>query len=93
MLEMVQAGLADKVKEERHNLFSNLLAANDEDVEVNLSISEVVGEIFMLFPPSSQNLTYTDSTGNVFIYQLVGHETTAHTLAFAFAMLVLYLDS
>ena len=47
---MVQAGLVDRVKEERHNLFSNLLAANDEDVEVNLSISEVVGEIFALFP-------------------------------------------
>jgi cytochrome P450 len=92
MLEMVQAGLADRVKEERHDLFSNLLAANDEDVEVNLSISEIVGEIFTLFPPSSQNLTYTDSTGNVFIYQLAGHETTAHTLAFAFAMLALYPD-
>ncbi|KIM80206.1 hypothetical protein PILCRDRAFT_790075, partial [Piloderma croceum F 1598] len=92
MLEMVQAGLADRVKEERHDLFGNLLAANDEDVEVNLSISEVVGEMFTPFPPSSQNLTYTDSTGNAFIYQLAGHETTAHTLAFAFAMLALYPD-
>ena len=50
MLEMVQAGLADRVKEERHNLFSNLLAANDEDVEVNLLISEVVSEIFTHSP-------------------------------------------
>src|ERR1700683_4665622 len=93
MLEMVQARLTDGVKEERHDLFSNLLAANDEDVEVNLSISEVVGETFRLFPPpSSQNLTYTDSTGNVFIYQLAGHETAAHTLTFAFALLSLYPD-
>ena len=43
MLEMVQARLAAKVKEERHDLFSNLLAANDEDVEVKLLTSEVIG--------------------------------------------------
>jgi hypothetical protein len=45
MSEMVQARLADMVKEERHDLFSNLLAANDEDVEVKLLTSEVIGEI------------------------------------------------
>jgi cytochrome P450 len=43
MLEMVQARLAGKAKEERHDLFSNLLAANDEDVEVKLSTPEVIG--------------------------------------------------
>jgi hypothetical protein len=43
MLEMVQARLAAKVNEERHDLFSNLLAANGEDIEVKLLTSEVIG--------------------------------------------------
>jgi hypothetical protein len=45
MLEMVQARLAAKVGEKSHDLFSNLLAANDEDVEVKLLTSEVIGWI------------------------------------------------
>jgi hypothetical protein len=52
MLEMVQARQTIKVKEERHDLFSNLLAAIDEDVEVKLSTSELIGQTYV--PPSQK---------------------------------------
>ena len=90
MLEMVQARLAAKVGEKSHDLFSNLLAANDEDVEVKLLTSEVIGWIYASL--SSHKPKFIHLTGNMFIYQLAGHETSAHTLAFAFAMLALYPD-
>ncbi|TDL22814.1 cytochrome P450 [Rickenella mellea] len=38
----------------------------------------------------STKLTDTELRGDVFIFMLAGHETTAHTLAFCFGMLALY---
>ncbi|TFK60268.1 cytochrome P450 [Pluteus cervinus] len=55
----------------QHDLFSNLLEANEGD-------------------DSGQKLTKDELIGNVFIFLLAGHETTAHTLCFAFALLALY---
>ncbi|KDQ58619.1 hypothetical protein JAAARDRAFT_176655 [Jaapia argillacea MUCL 33604] len=37
-------------------------------------------------------LTDRDLLGNIFIFLLAGHETTAHTLCFTFALLALYQD-
>ncbi|KZV61166.1 cytochrome P450 [Peniophora sp. CONT] len=37
-------------------------------------------------------LTDSELIGNIFIFMLAGHETTAHTLAFCFALLALYPD-
>lgn len=37
-------------------------------------------------------LTNEELTGNIFIFLIAGHETTAHTLAFAAALLALYPD-
>ncbi|KAF8895567.1 cytochrome P450 [Infundibulicybe gibba] len=37
-------------------------------------------------------LTESELIGNIFIFLLAGHETTAHTLCFTFGMLALYRD-
>ncbi|TFK26968.1 cytochrome P450 [Coprinopsis marcescibilis] len=39
-----------------------------------------------------QVMTEDELMGNIFIFLLAGHETTAHTLAFTFALLALYQD-
>ncbi|KAJ4475587.1 cytochrome P450 [Lentinula aciculospora] len=47
-----------------------------------------------LLDASADDPSFTDRdlTGNIFIFLLAGHETTAHTLCFTFAMLALYPD-
>ncbi|KIK59167.1 hypothetical protein GYMLUDRAFT_44922 [Collybiopsis luxurians FD-317 M1] len=47
-----------------------------------------------LLDASSDDPSFTDRelTGNIFIFLVAGHETTAHTLCFAFALLALYPD-
>ncbi|KAF9555383.1 cytochrome P450 [Agrocybe pediades] len=37
-------------------------------------------------------LTDTELTGNIYVFLVAGHETTAHTLCFTFALLALYQD-
>ncbi|KZP15280.1 cytochrome P450 [Athelia psychrophila] len=74
MIELIQARRTAEKREERYDLFSSLLDANDdsEDGEATLTTEELLG--------------------NMFIFQLAGHETTAHTLCFAFGLLALYQD-
>ncbi|KAF9465378.1 cytochrome P450 [Collybia nuda] len=60
-------------KEERHDLFSSLLKANDED-------------------SGGAKLTESELIGNIYMFLIAGHESTAHTLCFAFALLALYPD-
>ncbi|KIK59171.1 hypothetical protein GYMLUDRAFT_245592 [Collybiopsis luxurians FD-317 M1] len=38
------------------------------------------------------SFTDRDLTGNIFVFLIAGHESTAHTLCFAFALLALYPD-
>ncbi|KAF8823725.1 hypothetical protein HHX47_DHR9000191 [Lentinula edodes] len=47
-----------------------------------------------LLDASADDPTFTDRdlTGNIFIFLVAGHETTAHTLCFTFALLALYPD-
>ncbi|KAG5731294.1 putative cytochrome P450, partial [Termitomyces sp. T112] len=72
MTEMIHERQAAK-NEEKYDLFSSLLGANDADSdEAKLSVNELIG--------------------NIFIFLIAGHETTAHTLCFTFAMLALYQD-
>jgi len=73
MTEMIELRQHSAKTEERHDLFSSLLDANDVDSgEAKLTVSELIG--------------------NIFIFLVAGHETTAHTLCFTFAMLALYPD-
>ncbi|KAH7887086.1 cytochrome P450 [Phlebopus sp. FC_14] len=73
LLEMIQARRS-AVKEEKHDLFSSLLAANEDD---GLAQGE-------------RKLSDSELIGNIFIFLVAGHETTAHSLCFALAMLALY---
>ncbi|KIJ61829.1 hypothetical protein HYDPIDRAFT_176809 [Hydnomerulius pinastri MD-312] len=74
LLEMIHARKAADKAEERHDLFSSLLAANEDE---GLSKDE-------------RKLSDSELIGNIFIFLVAGHETTAHSLCFALAMLALY---
>ena len=77
MVEMIHSRKKLEKNEQRYDLFSSLLEANDdEDIsgdDVKLSTSELLGEIeqYHANPPQ---LTLTLLIGNVFIFQLAGHE-------------------
>ncbi|PPQ89474.1 hypothetical protein CVT25_012000 [Psilocybe cyanescens] len=70
MAEMVQDRITSE-KIERHDLFTNLLEANNDDSD-------------------GIRLTTDELLGNIFVFLLAGHETTAHTLCFTFALLALH---
>ncbi|KAK0437997.1 cytochrome P450 [Armillaria borealis] len=72
MLEMIRARRTSE-KEERYDLFSSLLDANDEE--------DLLG--------GDTTLSDQELLGN-FLFHCIS--TTAHTLAFAFALLALYPD-
>ncbi|TFY53671.1 hypothetical protein EVJ58_g9325 [Rhodofomes roseus] len=74
MRAMIDRRRGSEKKEERYDLFSSLLDANEEEGDGTAKLSD--GELM----------------GNIFIYLIAGHETTAHTLAFAFVMLALYQE-
>ncbi|KAI0078339.1 614 534 cytochrome P450 [Panus rudis PR-1116 ss-1] len=74
MLDMIKHRRNATKKEDRYDLFSSLLDANEGllDGEAKLTDQELLG--------------------NIFIFLIAGHETTAHTLAFALALLALHQD-
>jgi cytochrome P450 len=76
MNEMIVSRREAEIREERYDLLNSLLDANDSD---GLSSDDA-------------NLTTSELIGNIFIFLIAGHETTAHTLSFAFALLALYQD-
>ncbi|OAX42462.1 cytochrome P450 [Rhizopogon vinicolor AM-OR11-026] len=76
LTEMIQERKGSERKEDDHDLLSRLLAANDDE---NLSEGEV-------------KLSDSELIGNIFILMVAGHETTAHSLAFALALLALHPD-
>ncbi|KAI0090485.1 cytochrome P450 [Irpex rosettiformis] len=75
LLEMIQERRHSEAKEERYDLFSALLDANELEVE-----------------EGEKKLLDSELIGNLFIFLIAGHETTAHTLCFLFALLALYPD-
>ncbi|KAG1736097.1 cytochrome P450 [Suillus paluster] len=74
LTEMIQERQGSQHQEDNSDILSSLLAANDDE---KLSQGEV-------------KLSDSELIGNTFILLLAGHETTAHTLAFAFGLLALY---
>ncbi|KAJ3520439.1 hypothetical protein NM688_g9161 [Phlebia brevispora] len=74
MHEMIRERRSSEKKEERYDLFSSLLDANEVEEE---------GQVKMVD---------TELIGNTFIFLLAGHETTAHTLCYALALLALHPD-
>ncbi|EIM88971.1 cytochrome P450 [Stereum hirsutum FP-91666 SS1] len=73
MFDMIRARRESEKKEERYDLFSQLLDASQVETEDGMP-----------------QITDRELVGNIFIFLLAGHETTAHTLCFTFAMLALY---
>ncbi|KAF8587183.1 cytochrome P450 [Ramaria rubella] len=73
MQEMITDRRASQVKEERYDLFSALLDANENDKEASKLIDQEV-------------------IGDIFVFLIAGHETTAHTLGFTLGLLALEQD-
>lgn len=71
------------------DLLSNLIAANkNNDEGRQLTEDEVVGDIFMFLIGKSSPKSST--VPPLISFFVAGHETAAHTLAFAFGLLALY---
>ncbi|KAG2042615.1 cytochrome P450 [Suillus americanus] len=76
LTEMIHERRGSQHEDSNNDLLSSLLSANDDN---NLSKGEV-------------KLSDSELIGNIFIFLVAGHETTAHTLSFAFALLALHPD-
>ncbi|VDB86106.1 unnamed protein product [Peniophora sp. CBMAI 1063] len=72
MLEMIRSRRSGDKRDERHDLFSGLLDAADEEAGGRVAISD------------------RELMGNIFIFLVAGHETTAHSICFTLAYLALY---
>lgn len=105
MSEMIQERRTSE-KIERFDLFSSLLeASNEDETGAGLTESELIGIYNAI---NLDFRTAYGVLGNIFIFLVAGHEvrrfgqrghtvthslqTTAHTLAFTFALLALYQD-
>ena len=75
MSEMIEER-QNSEKVQRHDLLSNLLAANDENLDVtNLTTSEIIGVFGTRFIRSDSNLNpFIFCEGNIYIFLLAGHE-------------------
>ncbi|THV03109.1 cytochrome P450 [Dendrothele bispora CBS 962.96] len=89
MLEMIHARRTSEKKEERYDLFSSLLDANDDDGDEEFEFDDGEGGKER---GKKLKLTERELIGNIFIFLVAGHETTAHTLCYTFALLALYPD-
>ncbi|KAK0241060.1 cytochrome P450 [Armillaria nabsnona] len=78
MLEMIENRRTAATREERYGLFSSFLDANDGEGE------SWIGR--------ETKLTDQELLGNIYVFLLSGHESTAYALAFTFALLALYPD-
>lgn len=74
MFEMIEARKKAEFKEQRFDLLSSLLDANEFD-------DGSAGDI---------KLADAELIGNIFVFLIAGHETTAHTLCFALGLLALH---
>ena len=67
-------------KVERHDLFSNLLAANDEDMDiVNLTESELIGVCVLDTFKVIEAWHSINFKGNIYIFLVAGHEVSKLT--------------
>jgi len=76
MLEMIEGRKNANVKEERFDLLNSLLDANMTAGRNGLG--------------DDAKLTEDEVLGNIFIFLLAGHETSAHVLCFALGLLALH---
>jgi len=76
IFEMIECRKNAKVEEQRSDLLSSLLDGNEAKDD----------------SADGVKLTDAELLGNIFIFLLAGHETTAHTMCFALGLLALYPD-
>ncbi|KAG1746237.1 cytochrome P450 [Suillus occidentalis] len=76
LTELIHERQGFQPEEDNHDILSSLLSANDDKTLSN-------GEV---------KLSDSELIGNIFILLVAGHETTAHTLSFVFALLALHPD-
>ncbi|KAK7453294.1 hypothetical protein VKT23_011969 [Stygiomarasmius scandens] len=97
------SSLMSSDSEKKADLFSNLIEANESDGELkdgqvwDSELGEYVSPDAN--SPKKQTgtsgnakLTDAELMGNIFIFLLAGHETTAHSVCYAMALLALYPD-
>jgi hypothetical protein len=71
MVEMIRERQAVGDNAERHDLFSSLMRANDQDLDLEtLSENEIISMLLI----SHIDLVPTNVTGNIYIFLVAGHE-------------------
>jgi len=78
--ERIEEGSLQGGSTARGDLLSNLVAASSRDELADTKSS------------ASNFLSRSELRGNTFVYLIAGHETTAHTLTYMYALLALYPD-
>lgn len=88
-----QSDASDQVAK-KDDILSQLLEAHDSNEK--LTTSELIGKLNLTesayLPTSMCYSINVHPTGNIFIFMIAGHETTAHTLGFIMSLLSLYPD-
>ena len=86
MVDLIRNRKTAEDTEQRHNLFSRLLDANDNESisggEAKLSTRELLGALFHY--PVDFILLEPGILGNMFIFQLAGHEVRSPTFILHF---------
>jgi hypothetical protein len=85
MVDLIQDRTTAEEKEQQHNIFSRLLDANDEEGMsggAKLSTRELLGALLHYLVHFI--LLYPGALGNMFIFQLAGHEVRSPTFIFRF---------
>ena len=80
MVEMVRERQAEVEKTEKHDLFSNLLKANDLDSGL-LSEDEIISMSLITSPDVD---FVTNVPGNIYVFLVAGHEVRKTHFFFAF---------
>ena len=70
-MEMIQKRQTFDTKQEHHDLFNNLLCANDQDAEITLDNDELLGASISNIAQWSLS-TYDAMPGNIFMFLLAG---------------------
>ncbi|KAJ2913373.1 hypothetical protein MD484_g7050, partial [Candolleomyces efflorescens] len=88
--EMIQER-SSSTTQKSYDLLSSLIEHNKQEEEASsLNDRELIGEFWPTVPDHSGLLSQWK--GNIFMIMSAGHETSAHTLCFALALLAMYPD-
>ena len=94
MQEMIVARRTAEVKEERHDLFSSLLDANEGLAENGEQLADegLLGNVFIFMVAGYEVSQGACTHLSYLLYPDTTRQTSAHTLAYCFILLALYQD-